>query len=178
MIVNINNYMIPNIYREVKMNPFGKEDFSVYTFEDVLSLVDNIKYPISEKDYDKIFKKLIGLIHYDERCPQNHNIHVTAKGARKPKCIVYTEEIGWDLTVSLDKVVRKLCSINLEFMRQTYNKFISQCDSLDDDTTYLLRLVYERMKDYDSSMNEMIGDALYSLTKLKIKHIPMGMDDI
>lgn len=167
--INIHNYMIPDIYRGVKMNPFGKEDFSVYTFDDVLSLVDNMKYPLSERDYERIFKKLVELIHYDERFPQNHNIHVTAKSTQSPKCIVYVET-GWDMTVNLDKVVRKLCIINLEFMRQTYNNFIIRCDALDDETSYLLRLVYERMKDYNSSMNEMIGETLYTLTKSKINY--------
>lgn len=167
--INITNYMIPDIYRGVKMNPFGKEDFTNYSLQDMLSVIENMKHPLGEGDYEIIFKKLVELIHYDKRFPQNHNIHITVNN-KTPKCIMYTDS-GWDMSIDLSMVVKKLFSINYEFMKQTYIKYQSRCDSLDDTTTYLLRLVYEKMKDYKSSKTELIGNTLYTLTKSKIGYM-------
>lgn len=167
--ININNYMIPDIYKEINMNPFGKEDFSLYSLDDLLSLVDNKKYALTEKNYEEIFMKLIELIHYDKRYPQNHNIHITSKRDQTPKCIIY-EETGWAVGVELNKVIKRLCSINLEFMKQVYNKFSTQYDDIDDDAALLLRFVYEKLNERDLPMDKAIETTLYNLTKSKAKY--------
>jgi hypothetical protein len=114
--------------------------------------------------------KLVEIIHYDERYPGNHNIHMTRNPAGADRCLVYTDD-GWDYSASLNLVIYKLCTINLEFMKQTFYRYIVECGNLDEKVNSLLRIVYQRLKQYDSSLHERIAEFIYSLTKTKIKAI-------
>lgn len=75
------------------------------------------------------------------------------------------------MMVDLDKVTRKICEINLEFMKYMNNKFVDECIKLDSDTKKLLKLVYEKINEYDYSMNQLVGGILYSLTQTHYKEI-------
>lgn len=170
--VNITNVMIPQIYKGMKMNPLGKEDLSRYTLDDLLTIVKrNDSLYLTEGDYADIFRRMIELIHYDERCPENHNIHITVRDKSKPECTVFTDS-GWHLCMELETVISTLCATNKEFITQIYNRQQKDCDALDDEMSRKLRSIYERMKYYISNHTPFkVTEALYSLTKTKIPQL-------
>lgn len=166
----ITNVMIPDLCKHLNIKPLGQEILTVYTIDDLLSIV---KRPdgsfVNEDDFPYVFRRLIELIHFDERCPENHNIYVTAR--KNAECVSVTDS-GWHLCMELDSAIPALFATNVEFIFQIYTRNKEECDALDANFSTRIRSLYRKMK-YDSSNHApfKVTDALYSLTKTKLPQL-------
>jgi hypothetical protein len=161
---NITNIMIPNIYMNVKMNSLGTEDISHYTLEDIRNAMKK------SSQVEDFLANLIDKIHFDEKCPENHNIHITTQD-EKPEWAICTAYKGdrWHFMESIHRNMVPLVKSKVQLI----DKILEEYDSEIDDREYKKLQDYkEQIKYYNGHSEEMFkkkaADAIFSGTKTKV----------
>lgn len=163
---NITNIMIPNIYMNIKMNSLGAEKISHYTLDDIRDVMKR------SKEADDFFANLVDIIHFDEKHPENHNIHITTKD-EKPEwsvCTAYKEN-RWHFMETIHRYMYPLIKTKIELI----DKILDEYDSEIDDREYKKLQDYkEQLKDfnYNARSEQMFktkaADAIFAGTKTKL----------
>lgn len=106
-INNINNINIT----PYKINPFGKECFDKLDKKDVLKIMTDIR-----NNGKFCFNKLIDLIHFNIKIPENHNIYMGDYNRGK---FMFFDGTSWNLNQNEEYVIFEV----LEHVRNLFNEY-------------------------------------------------------
>lgn len=107
-----NNTQINNInITPYKINPFGKECFDKLDKKDVLKIMTDIR-----NNGKFCFNKLIDLIHFNSKIPENHNIYMGDYNRGK---FMFFDGTSWNLNQNEEYVIFEV----LEHVRNLFNEY-------------------------------------------------------
>jgi len=170
---NITNIMIPNIYVNVKMNSLGEEDISQHTLEKIRKALENSE---EAKDF---FGKLVDMVHFDENCPENHNIHITKVDDKIERTICTTfKEDRWQFLETIHRLMYDLKKTKHELIEKIVREYETE---LSDDEIHKLKRFNKLLQNYPTFYNPYIlereaVDAIYTGTKTKLSKFRENME--
>ena len=155
-----NSHNTQNTQNNITINNFGKENIDYITYKD-------IKKHLSYGPYGAI-RRLIQLVHYNKKHPENHNIAITNK---KSKYGSVKKDDVWQL-VSIKDMLNNLIETKFEMITEAYHSNIK--DELDGFKQSKYEKFFEKFEYDEDQVRKFLDDKiqlmLMNCTKLfKIK---------